>query len=121
MRLPAEWERQSGVQLTWPDDTTPWYELEKVQECYARIAEAVLEHENLLIVTTSPEDTARRLEELARRRRHHDLNRVAVLDEKAHELDGLVGRDGTCFALVALYLNRSMKDSISFISRCWLS
>ena len=65
MRLPAEWERQSGVQLTWPDDTTPWYELEKVQECYARIAEAVLEHENLLIVTTSPEDTARRLEELA--------------------------------------------------------
>ena len=65
MRLPAEWERQSGVQLTWPDDTTPWYELEKVQECYARIAEAVLEHENLLIVTTSPEDTAKRLEELA--------------------------------------------------------
>ena len=33
MRLPAEWEKQGAVQLTWPDDTTPWYELEKVQEC----------------------------------------------------------------------------------------
>ena len=22
MRLPAEWEKQGGVQLTWPDDTT---------------------------------------------------------------------------------------------------
>ena len=52
MRLPAEWEKQSGVQLTWPDETTPWYELEKVQECYVRIAAAVLEHERLMIVTT---------------------------------------------------------------------
>ena len=49
MRLPAEWEKQGAVQLTWPDDTTPWYELEKVQECYAQIAAAVLEHESLLI------------------------------------------------------------------------
>ena len=45
MRLPAEWERQSGVMLTWPDETTPWYELEKVQECYGRIISAILRFE----------------------------------------------------------------------------
>jgi len=51
MRLPAEWEKQSGVQLTWPDDLTPWYELEKVKDCYAHIAEAIQEFEPLMIVT----------------------------------------------------------------------
>ena len=65
MRLPAEWEKQGAVQLTWPDDTTPWYELEKVQECYAQIAAAVLEHESLLIVTTSIPETSARLAQIA--------------------------------------------------------
>lgn len=68
MRLPAEWERQSGVQLTWPDDTTPWYELEKVQECYVRIAAAVLKHESLLVVTASVEDASARIREIAKAR-----------------------------------------------------
>lgn len=65
MRLPAEWEKQSGVQLTWPDETTPWYELDKVQECYARIAAAVMEHEQLMIVTASVEGAKKRLAEAA--------------------------------------------------------
>lgn len=65
MRLPAEWERQSGVQLTWPDETTPWYELGKVQECYACIAAAVLEREPLMIVTASVEAAKKRLAEAA--------------------------------------------------------
>ena len=65
MRLPAEWEHQSGVQLTWPDETTPWYELDKVQDCYARIAAAILESESLMIVTSSIENAVRRLKESA--------------------------------------------------------
>lgn len=63
MRLPAEWEKQSGVQLTWPDETTPWYELDKVQECYARIASAVQADERLMIVTASIVEASRRLKE----------------------------------------------------------
>ena len=65
MRLPAEWEHQSGVQLTWPDETTPWYELDKVQDCYARIASAILESEPLMIVTSSIEGAVSRLSESA--------------------------------------------------------
>lgn len=77
MRLPAEWERQGGVQLTWPDETTPWYELDKVQDCYARIAAAVLEHEPLLIVAASVEKARERLlESLSGQGLSADMDRI---------------------------------------------
>lgn len=59
MRLPAEWERQSGVQLTWPHCDTDWYQLDKVLACYVRIASAVQGYEQLVIVTRDIEETKR--------------------------------------------------------------
>ena len=50
MRLPAEWEKQSGIQLTWPHSDTEWFELEKVKECYVDIARNILRFEPLMIV-----------------------------------------------------------------------
>ena len=50
MRLPAEWERQSGIQLTWPHADTEWYQLEKVLDCYVEIAFNILRFEPLMIV-----------------------------------------------------------------------
>ena len=50
MRVPAEWERQSGVQLTWPHCDTEWYELDKVLECYTDIAYNILKYEPLMVV-----------------------------------------------------------------------
>lgn len=55
-RLPAEWEKQSGVQLTWPHCDTEWYELEKVLECYVEIAYNILRFEPLLIATRDIEE-----------------------------------------------------------------
>lgn len=51
MRLPAEWEKQDGVQLTWPHCDTEWYELEKVLGCYVEIAYQILRFEKLIIAT----------------------------------------------------------------------
>ncbi|MGM9787088.1 MAG: agmatine/peptidylarginine deiminase [Candidatus Cryptobacteroides sp.] len=51
MRLPAEWERQDGVQLTWPHCDTEWYELEKVLGCYVDIVYQILRFEKLIIAT----------------------------------------------------------------------
>jgi agmatine/peptidylarginine deiminase len=65
MRLPAEWERQSGVQMTWPDESTPWYDLPEVQRCYARIAEAILRREALLMVTADEKACRARIAEIA--------------------------------------------------------
>ncbi len=50
-RLPAEWEQQSAVQLTWPHSETEWYELETVLECYVEIAFHILRFQPLMIIT----------------------------------------------------------------------
>ncbi len=55
-RLPAEWEPQSGVQLTWPHCDTEWYELDKVLDCYVDIAYNILRFEPLMIVTRDIEE-----------------------------------------------------------------
>ena len=60
-RLPAEWEHQSGVQLTWPHCETEWYELEKVLECYVEIAYNILRFEPLMIVMPTLTIRLRRL------------------------------------------------------------
>ncbi len=56
MRLPAEWEHQSGVQLTWPHSETDWYRLDKVLECYVDIARNIVRFESLLIVCRDEEE-----------------------------------------------------------------
>ena len=55
-RLPAEWERQSGVQLTWPHSDTEWQQLDKVLECYTEIAATILKFEPLMIVARDIEE-----------------------------------------------------------------
>lgn len=51
IRLPAEWEPQSGVQLTWPHEGTDWRDiLDEVIPCFAAIATEIARRERLLIV-----------------------------------------------------------------------
>ena len=58
-RLPAEWERQAGVMLTWPHPETDWADsLDRVLPVFARIGAAVSRHELLLSVCASPEVAA---------------------------------------------------------------
>ncbi|NEV63111.1 agmatine deiminase family protein [Thiorhodococcus minor] len=50
-RLPAEWEPQSGVMLTWPHADTDWAEqLDAVEALYAELAAMISEYESVLIV-----------------------------------------------------------------------
>ena len=54
--LPAEWERQSAVQLTWPHENTDWKPiLKEVTECYIRMALEIAQREQLIIVTPEPD------------------------------------------------------------------
>lgn len=60
--LPAEWTRQSGVQLTWPHAATDWaYMLDEVQTCFLHIAREIAARELLLIVTPKPEEVKRQI------------------------------------------------------------
>jgi agmatine/peptidylarginine deiminase len=50
-RLPAEWEPQAAVMLTWPHAETDWAEqLDAVEALYRRLAELVTREQGLLIV-----------------------------------------------------------------------
>ena len=53
-RLPAEWEPQSGVQLTWPHAATDWAPmLDEILETYRQMVSAIERYE--LVLTVSPD------------------------------------------------------------------
>ena len=55
-RMPAEWERQSAVQLTWPHKDTDWAPmLDEVEATYCDMAREISKREPLIIVTPSPQ------------------------------------------------------------------
>ncbi len=56
MRLPAEWEKQGFVQLTWPHSDTEWYDLPRVLDCYVQVALAITRYEPLLVVCRDIEE-----------------------------------------------------------------
>ena len=57
-RLPAEWEPQSGVQLTWPHALTDWAPmLDEITETYRQMAAAIGRYEPVLIVEPPSNDT----------------------------------------------------------------
>ena len=57
-RLPAEWEPQSGVQLTWPHALTDWaLMLDEITETYRQMADAIGRYEPVLIVEPPSNDT----------------------------------------------------------------
>lgn len=54
-RLPAEWEPQSMVMLTWPHQKTDWNQyLEDITRTYVEMADAITQRERLLVVTPHP-------------------------------------------------------------------
>ena len=62
IRFPAEWEPQSGVQLTWPHADTDWREiLGEVIPCFVALAREIARRERLLIVCPDVDDVRRQL------------------------------------------------------------
>lgn len=58
--LPAEWHKQSLVQLTWPHADTDWaYMLEEVETCFLNLAREISIRQPLLIVTAAPDEVKR--------------------------------------------------------------
>ena len=50
-RLPAEWEPQSGVLITWPHQHSDWIDsLETIEQIYIQLVEAITRHEKVLII-----------------------------------------------------------------------
>ncbi len=63
MRLPAEWEPQAAVQLTWPHANSDWGPtLHEVEPCFDAIASAISRYEHVIIACADPERVKQRLD-----------------------------------------------------------
>lgn len=64
-RLPAEWEPQSYIQLTWPNEDTDWSPiLEEVLACYKELAHQIVRYDKLLIVARDAEEVKPYIEDI---------------------------------------------------------
>ena len=73
-RLPAEWESQSMVQLTWPHAKTDWAPmLEEITKTYNEMAREISSREKLLIVGEPNNDTWAR-----------DHGFITLVDDEGH-------------------------------------
>jgi agmatine deiminase len=55
-RLPAEWEEQDGILLSWPHAESDWSDdLDQVEPVFAAIAAAISQHERVVIVAPAGE------------------------------------------------------------------
>ena len=49
--LPAEWQKQSFIQLTWPHEETDWaYMLDEVEKCFLQLAREIASRQQLVVV-----------------------------------------------------------------------
>lgn len=73
--LPAEWDRQSAIQLTWPHKDTDWaYMLDEVEECFVNLAREIAARQLLLIVTPEPEQVRNRIADVV------DMRNVRIVE-----------------------------------------
>ena len=73
--LPAEWAEQDAVLIAWPHPDTDWnYMLDEVEACYMSVAEAISNHETLIIATPQPDLVSSKLAHLPHR------NRICIVD-----------------------------------------
>ena len=77
LRLPAEWERQKAVQLTWPHADTDWKDtLDDITKTYVEMAVEIAKREKLIVVTPHPDEVRAIIEDEFKKRE---------LGEKAYE------------------------------------
>ena len=77
-RLPAEWEPQSGIQLTWPHANTDWKPyLEDITKVFVNMVK-VITNEELLTVVTPETETVRK--QLSKELTAAQLNNVIFYD-----------------------------------------
>ena len=64
-RLPAEWEPQDFVLLTWPNETTDWAPyLEEIRQTVAEMVHAIARHEEVMLLSMFKTDVPDELREM---------------------------------------------------------
>lgn len=118
--LPAEWEKQNAIQLTWPHGDTDWKEyLDEANSTYVQMADAITQYERLIVVTPYPDQLKALLDA---RLSKEQMERVTfnqcptndtwardhsfiTLVEKENDADGKEGKKGNRVVLLDFQFN----------------
>ena len=99
-RLPAEWEPQEAIQLTWPHNGTDWKPvIQEVTQCYINIAREIAKREKLWIITPEPQKVERLL------RKHLDPNSLARITYYRIPTNDTWARDHSFITLLLTHTN----------------
>lgn len=100
--MPAEWEQQSCIQLTWPHMHTDWAPvLPKIEHTFIEMAKCIVAHEDLVIVTPEPAKIAELLYDYLPPREQSHIHVVAI------DTNDTWARDHGAITLVANEKNRT--------------
>ena len=81
--MPAEWEHQSMVMLTWPHEDTDWLPyLAEITETYVEMADAITHYEQLIVATPHPIKVGALL---SSRLSHDQMTRVYICHCKTND------------------------------------
>ena len=99
-RLPAEWEPQEAIQLTWPHNGTDWKPvIQEVTQCYINIAREIAKREKLWIITPEPQNVERLL------RNHLDPKSLARITYYRIPTNDTWARDHSFITLLPTHTN----------------
>lgn len=63
--MPAEWQPQEAIMLAWPHSDTDWnYMLSEVQDCFKRVAQAIVSEMRLIVVAPCINDVKLQLKDI---------------------------------------------------------
>lgn len=84
--MPAEWEEQTKVQLTWPHSKTDWAPiLKEAEDCFIQIAKAITSYEEVLIVADNPDEVWIKLSRAGCAMKHVRITRCSSNDTWARD------------------------------------
>ncbi|WP_455674703.1 agmatine deiminase family protein [Phocaeicola sp.] len=115
--LPAEWHKQSLIQLTWPHKDTDWADmLEEVDVCFLNLAYEILERQNLIVVAPEPLSIGDRIHAHGGNVKNLTVSAVKTNDTWArdHAFISMLKEDGTPLLLDFCFNGWGMKFAANY-------
>lgn len=118
--LPAEWHKQSLIQLTWPHKETDWaYMLDEVETCFLNIALEILERQDLLVVAPEPHSIGDRIAMQGGTAKNLIVSKIKTNDTWArdHAFITMLKEEGTPLLLDFCFNGWGMKFAANYDNR----
>lgn len=118
--LPAEWHKQSLIQLTWPHKETDWANmLDEVETCFLNIALEILERQDLLVVAPEPHSIGDRIDMQGGTAKNLILSKIKTNDTWArdHAFITMLKEEGTPLLLDFCFNGWGMKFAANYDNR----